>query len=486
MFDNWVLGKKVNDSVLEIKEKEVKIDLIKKYLGTDGDVNYKEIYVSGNKDIKATLIFIDGLVSVSNINDNILKPLTQEGELTQEKNEENIIDYIVHGSVYHVVSKVKEDLNEVVTDILNGFTALIVNEGNKVIVFETKGFEKRGISDPTSENVLKGSKDAFVETLRVNTALVRRKIKTPDLKLKEMTIGTKSKTQISIIYMDSLADKKMLNDLIERVNDIKSDNIIAPTDFEEYIVDNKYSMFPQVLYTERTDKFCANIMDGKIGIIIDGLPIAYVIPATFSMFLQAPEDYSDNYIITSFIRIVRYMCIAVTLLLPALYIAITTFHQEMIPTELAMSIIRSKDGVPFPSFVELILMLLAFEVLIEAGLRLPKPIGQSVSIIGGLVMGQAAVSAKIVSPAIVVLVAITGIAGFVIPNQDLSNSFRICRLLLTLCSAIFGLFGVSIGVIVLIYYLSSIEIFGIPYMVPYEGNEGKNIIKDTFLRLPNK
>jgi len=260
------------------------------------------------------------------------------------------------------------------------------------------------------------------------------------------------------------------------------DNITTVGAFEEQIVDRKFSVFPQIKYTERPDRLCASIMEGRVGVIIDGFPTAYIVPSVFNMFFQSPEDYSENYFMGSAIRIIRYVCAVLTVVLPAFYISVSTFHQEMIPTELTISIIKSKEGVPINTFIEVILMLLAFEILMEAGARLPKTIGQTVSIVGGLIVGDAAINAKFVSPAVVVIVAISAVAGFVSPSQDLANSFRLCRFFLVIAASIAGLFGLTVGIIVIIYYLASIETFGLPYLIPFSSNEGKDLLKDTIIR----
>jgi spore germination protein KA len=236
--------------------------------------------------------------------------------------------------------------------------------------------------------------------------------------------------------------------------------------------------------TERTDKFCHYIIEGRVGIIIDGLPVTYIIPATISMFYQAPEDYAQNYIVSSFLRFLRYTSSLITLLLPAFYVSITSFHQEMIPTDLAVSIIRSKAEVPFPTVTSVFMMLLAFEVLLEAGLRLPRTIGQAVSIIGALVVGQAAVQAKLISPVVVIVVAVTGITGFTLPNQDFTNGIRVFRLLFVICASIAGLYGFSLVALILVYHLNTLESFGVPYFTPFAANEGRDITKDTLIRIP--
>jgi len=249
-------------------------------------------------------------------------------------------------------------------------------------------------------------------------------------------------------------------------------------------VDRKYSIFPQTIATERPDKVAANLIEGKIAIFVDGFPSAYIAPAVLSMFMQASEEYNINYFVSSFIRILRYICMFIAILFPALYIAITTFHHEMLPTTLAESIIQSKQNVPLPAFLEIIIMLVAFEILLEAGNRMPKTAGQAVSIVGALIVGEAAVNAKFVSPIVVVVVAITAICGFVIPNRDLANAIRLSRMGLVLVASIAGFFGISVATIVLFYYLCSLESFGVPYLKPFVSNDGKKVLADTLFREP--
>ncbi|HHW01060.1 MAG TPA: spore germination protein [Clostridiaceae bacterium] len=473
-----------NKETDEPTDTEVTSENVKMVLSDSSDVNYQLYYINGCRDLPVSVVFVDGLVDTKMVNDDILKPLTQEKVLMEAKNLNSIIDLIEHGTIYHASRKVRTNLGDTLADILSGAVALIFDREKKAITFDIKGFEKRAISEPTNESALKGSKDSFIEVLRVNTTLVRRKIRTPYLRIKETIVGKQSKTTVAVIYIENLANKKIVEEVLKRLNKINIDGATTVGSIEEYIIDNKYTIFPLVSNTERTDKFCHNILEGRVGLIIDGLPTAYIIPATITMFFQAPEDYAQNFIIGSFLRCVRYANSMITLFLPAFYISITTFHQEMIPTLLAITIIRSKAEVPFPTTTSIFFMLLAFEVLIEAGFRLPRTIGQTISIIGALVVGQAAVQAKIISPVVVIIIALTGMAGFTMPNQDFANAIRLCRLLFVLCSAIAGLYGLSLGFVLLIYHLNTLETYGVPYFSPFAANEGRDITHDTLIRVP--
>lgn len=479
---------KNNNKTVEHEEKIEEMKLtgsnIKKVLSGSSDIEFRDLYINSSEKLPFTFVCIDGLVDAKAVNDDILKPLAQERVFSEAKNLKEAIALIEKGVVYHFRLKTRHKVSECIHDILDGSVALVFDGEETALTFDIKGLEKRNIEEPANENVLKGAKDSFIEILRVNTSLVRQKIRNKNLKIIEVQVGKQTRTALAVVYIAGITNKRLLDELLKRLHSIEIDGAINTGNIEEYIVDRKFSIFPQIMYTERTDKFCQNILDGRVGLFIDGLPAAYIIPAVINMFFQAPEDYAQNYFVSSVIRFIRYMSALVTLMLPGFYISITTFHPEMIPTDLAVSIIQSKEGVPFPTFVEVIFMLIAFELLLEAGLRLPKSVGQAVSIVGALVVGEAAVTAKLVSPAVVIVIAVTGIAGFVIPNQDLSNSLRLCRFLLVSGSIIAGLFGLTIGVILLFYSMAQMENFGVPYLSPYVANEGRELTQDTVIRLP--
>jgi len=449
-----------------------------------GDALFTDIYINSNRNLPATVAYVEGMANTQMVSEVLLKPLNQANVLSHAKNSAEIIELINHGTVYHASQEVKTDVAEVATDLLNGHVALMFDDTGDMVIFEMKGFQLRGIGPPIDENVIKGGKDAFTEALRMNTGLIRRRIRDPKLKIAQKSIGNVTRTDVAIVYLEGTADKKLLKQLLDKIDSINIDDITSTACVEEQLGDNKYSIFPQVLYTERPDKLCANLAEGKIGLIIDGFPYVYMVPVVFNMFFQAPEDYSHNYFVGSLIRILRYICIFITIILPALYVAVGTFHHEMIPTLLAISIIRSKQEVPLTVFMEVLFMLLAFEVMIESGIRLPNTIGAAVSIVGGLIVGEAAMVSGLISPVVVVVIAIAAICGFIIPSQDMANSFRIVRFGFVIIAEIAGLFGIAIGFAMLIYYFCSIKTFNVPYMMPYVANDGKKVAQDTVLRLP--
>lgn len=490
MLRNWRNIKhdeiKENNSVDDKKKLDIKINLenIKEHFKDCSDVKYKDLIV-GNEEL--ILVYIDDIIDQELIDNYILRPLLNGNNKKTSVDDLDVISKIEKGLIPHILTTIELDINKVVQNIVEGNICLFNKKNNeKAVTFNVKKVEKRSIAEPSNENVIKGSKEAFIENAKVNVGLIRNRIKTADLKVKEMKVGKESPTLFEVVYLDSVVDKEILEELIKRINSINVDKFIAVGDFEEQLVEKNYSIFPQVLYTEKTDKFAAHIIEGKIGIIIDGFPIAYIVPALFNMFFQATEDYSTNYALSSVLRGLRYLCMFLTIILPAFFVAVTTFHQEMIPTKLAISIIKSKQGEPFPTLIETAFMLISFEILIEASARLPKTIGQTISIVGGLIIGQAAVNANIVSPVVVVVIAITGVAGFIMPNQDFSNALRISRFLLLLAAGIVGLYGMAIGLMLIFYYLATLESFGIPYFTPFSGTDGKNVLIDTVARTPMK
>ena len=483
MFDLWRYGKVIHDFDNKINNlDEINFDNIKKYLGENSDVVYKEISINNN--ISMPVVFIDGLINIDMFDNTVLKPLMLSEKIKNSKNETEVIRIISSGEIYHINTAVKNNIEEVINDILNGSVAIISNQEKKAALFELKGFQIRSMSEPSNEAVIKGAKNAFIESIRVNTSLVRRYIRSIDLKIENISMGNTNSTPAAIIYMDSVTDKKLLKEVTDKIKKINCENIMSIGDFEERFIEKKYSVFPFVSITERPDKFCSNIMEGKIGVIIDGFPTAIIVPAVFNMYFQAPDDYSNNYAVATFLRIIRYICAVIALVLPAVYIAVVCYHKELLNNSLTLAIIKSKQEVALSSIQEILFLTLAFEVLVEAGVRMPKTIGQAVPIIGGLIIGDAAVSAKILSPLVVIVAAITGIAGFMIPNQELFNAVRICRYIFIICAIFGGFFGIAFAAVGIIYYLCSLESFGVAYFAPFVSNEGKEYLSDTFVRKP--
>ena len=318
----------------------------------------------------------------------------------------------------------------------------------------------------------------------MNTALVRRYIRSVDLKMDGMFVGKASSIPVAMIYIDSVVDKNILQLVKERINQIECDNMLSVGDFEEKLTGKRYSIFPQALVTERPDRFCSNIMEGKIGILIDGLPTAVIVPAVLNMYYQATDDYSNNYAIAGFVRVIRYICSVIAMTLPAAYIAVMCYHPELLNNAVASAIIGSKQETMLSTVQQVFFIMLAFEVLIESGIRMPRTIGPAVPLIGGLIIGEAAMVANLLSPVVLIVSAITAVGGFMIPNQDFFNAVRIFRYIFVISAIFGGFFGIALCAIALIYYLCTIESFEVPYMAPFAANEGRALLSDTFFRKP--
>lgn len=416
------------------------------------------------KTVSATAFFIDGLTSGNAISEYVFQPMSEALTGTAEQ----MLEQCLNGTVYSAVAKPVEDLQQLCLLLVNGFCIVVFDGLNRAVAFETRTGDKRNPSPPDVENTVKGPKDAFTETVRVNTGLVRRHLRSPDLRLYETQIGRRSLTNVSVVWLEGITDPVLVERTKQRLSEIDIDGLLTPSAVEEYMTGSRNTAFPLLHYTERTDKFSRGILEGQVGLLIDGLPLGYLFPVSLAAFLTSPEDRGTDYLSASCVRVLRYTALIISLLLPALYAAMATFHQEMIPTKLLLAIIESKQQVPFPTMFEVIGLLMAFEILQEAGIHLPQSLGQTVSIIGGLVVGTAAVEAKIISPAALIAVSVAGICGFAIPGRELADAIRLWRFGLTVCAALAGLFGVTAGVIAMLLHLGGLASFGLGYLRPFD------------------
>lgn len=440
------------------------------------DVIFRSFFI-GRKD-KALLIYIDGLSNIQELDDNVLSPLMQ---ITEEElyNIKSLIETKIS------VSSVKEvsTFSEVLKEISSGNPVILVDKRKTGFSLGLPKWETRSIEEASAEMVVKGPREAFVETLRVNTSLLRRKIRSPELKIQSMEIGRYTKTNVVISYLEGVADKELIEEAKNRLSRIDIDGILESGMIEEFIEDNPYSPFPQVLSTERPDVVIAALLEGRVAILVDGTPFSIILPTTLYSLLQSAEDYYGRFMIGTVIRWLRYLFLVISLLLPALYVAVITYHQEMVPTTLLISMAASRERIPFPALVEVLIMEITFEALREAGLRLPKQVGAAVSIVGALVIGEAAVSAGIVSAPMVIVVSITGIASFTIPRYSAAIAIRMLRFPMVLLAGTLGLLGIMLGIITIIIHLCTLRSFGVPYLSPMAPMQGGEL-KDVLFRAP--
>ncbi|WP_160722878.1 spore germination protein [Bacillus sp. USDA818B3_A] len=465
----------------EKSEKDIEADLhvnierLKELFKDCSDIVFRQILAG---EVEAYLLFVDGLIDTNSIQLHGINQMLKEVE-RERVTADFLVEKILSVSSVNEITK----LDDVVSNILKGNTVLLVDRVPTGIVIDAKGGQRRSVSEPETESVVRGPREGMTESLRVNTALVRHKIRSNRLKMLSKDVGEETKTGMAILYIDGLVSPQLLEEVQARLDRIKIDGVLESGYIEELIEDNPWSVFPQIQNTERPDTIAANLLEGRVALIIDGTPLALIMPATFWQFMQASEDYYHRYHISIFLRLLRLIFVFIALTLPSLYVAVTTYHQEMIPTNLLFSIAASREAIPFPALVEALIMEISFEALREAGVRLPKIVGQAVSILGALVIGQAAVEAGIVSAPMVIVVSITGIASFTIPRFNMAISIRLLRFPFIVLAGMFGLFGIVLGILILLTHLCKMRSFGIPYLSPVSPFSW-NGVKDVFIRAP--
>ena len=350
-------------------------------------------------------------------------------------------------------------------------------------MLSSRGWPMRSIQEPVTETVLRGPRDGFNETLKTNITLIRRRIRDPKLKVKYMQVGTRSKTDIAVMYIEGIVNEKVLAEVERRLKKIDIEAVLESSYIEELIEDDNYSPFPQIENTERPDAAASALYEGRVVIGVDNTPSVLMAPAIFTVFMQSSEDYYERWLSACMIRLVRYIALPITILLPALYVAITSFHPNMLPTELALYVAASRAKVPFPAFFEATIMEIVIELIREGGMRITGPLGSTIGIVGGLVIGQASVEAGLISPLVVIIVSLTAISAFAIPSYNFSTCLRMLRFVFIFLAATMGLFGIAIGMCILIIHLCTLKSFGMPYMSPFSSFvENKNDLKDTVIR----
>lgn len=460
----------------------------------NSDIILREFTLNLNgASYKSLIVCIDGMIDSELVNNFLLKPLMEasnnsaktinlNGVKIKKSKKIDLATYIYNSLVpQNAIHKVNT-LDDLIDAVNSGDCALIVDTLDVAFVVDVKGYKSREISAPANEIVVRGSQEAFVEKLRTNTSMLRRIINNENLIIEDCTVGKISKTNVAICYLKNIANSDLVNEVKYRINNLDIDYVISSGQLEQLIQDKSNVAFPQLIATERSDKTSLHILEGRVVVIVDGSPYALIMPGVFLDFLSSPEDMNLKHQYSNLLKIVRILATFITLFLPGIYVAVSNYHTELLPTELLFTIAASRNTVPFPTIVEIFVMEISFELIREAGLRVPTPFGSTIGIIGALILGESAVSANLVSPILIIIVAITGICSFTIPDFSLSFSFRIFRFLYIILGYLCGLLGIAMGMFIQLAILVNLKSFGTPYLAPYVPATNLNASLSYFIK----
>ncbi|MCW2277623.1 spore germination protein [Heliophilum fasciatum] len=455
-------------------------------LGNSSDLVKREVLIPAPFAVKGAILYMEGLIDDQLLNQFVLTSLLVDTPQNLPHNDgspQQLLESIQRSAL--TIGKVRSFTihTKMVRYLLEGHAILLLDQCPKGLALSIASTEFRAIEEPTNQVTIRGPRDSFTETITKNTVLIRRRLKDRHLRLEVLKVGHVSQTNVGLMYLTNIADKNIVTEIRDRLKAIQVDGILESGNLEEFLLKDGYSPFPMIYNTERPDVVCANLLEGKVAIIVDGTPFVLIAPAYFIQFLQSAEDYYEHFDITLFLRTLRYLSFFVAMLGPAIYIAITTFHQEMLPTQLLLSLTTQREGIPFPAFVEALIMEITFEILREAGVRMPRPIGQAISIVGALVIGQAAAQAGFVTPAMVIIVSITALSSFIIPAYNLAIAIRMLRFLMMVLAATLGYYGILIGLFGVLIHLCSLNPFGVPYLTSFAPMD-QEAQKDTIYRAP--
>ncbi|WP_373229617.1 spore germination protein [Cohnella sp.] len=460
------------------------LSAMRQTLGNSPDINFRSFHIGADPGTRVAVIYIEGLIKKPNVNDFMSQSLWDENSDLNDN--DSIFEAILSRASATLGNlKVITDWDGMIHALLSGNIVILLDGRDGAVIADIHGGEQRTITEPTTEITVRGPKDSFLESIETNISLIRRRLKNPNLRLETITIGNESKIDVAIMYIKGVTNDQLVREVNLRLSAIQAEAVLGSGYIEELIRDQSLTPFPTIFNTERPDMAVGNLLEGRIALLIDGTPFTLIMPTTFSQFLKSTEDYYQRYDFAVFMRVIRYFSFFVLLLLPSSFIALTTFHHEMIPTTLIINLLAQREGVPFPAFFEAMMMEISFEIMREAGIRMPRAVGQAVSIVGAIVLGSAAVEAGIVTAMMVIIVSLTGIASFAIPGIPMNNAVRMIRFPMMVLASTFGFYGIMMGIIFLVAHMTSLRSFGVPYLYPFSPFDPWRQ-KDTIWRSPFK
>lgn len=459
------------------------INLLLKSFENCDDISCKNFNIGSDKNLNAAIIYIDTLIDINLINSNILEPLMYKVKKQDLDTENHLLDFLKNASLSAVGITKANNTQQIATELLIGKVILLVNKSNIGLMIDCKSFMQRNIEEPLLESVNRGPRDGFTENAKTNISLVRQRLKTPSLKTKKIIIGERTNTDVIMLYIDDIANKDAIDNVYNRLSSIKTDGILESGYIEEYLETNPYSPFPQVDNTERPDKVVACLLEGRIAVIVDGTPVVSIVPSFFIQLFQSPEDYYQRTIFTIPIRINRFLGSFMTTSLPGIYLSLVCYHSQLLPTKFVELLLNGRNQLPLPAAIEVLIMMFMIDLTQEASSRLLGRVGQTMGILGTIVLGQAAVTANIAAPTTIVIIATTTITSYLLTSYPLEFSFKLLRYLITVAAAFLGIYGILMVWLWIIIHLSGLESINSPYLSPIAPLKGTDL-KDSFIRIP--
>ncbi len=448
-----------------------------------GDAVKRRFTIGGENTVDIYFVYIDNMVDKTLLEEDTLHYLIYKMDNLPKDHQ---YEYIKDKGLRTADMSELTSMEEAIDYVLSGDTAIFIDGYDKALRVSIKGMANRGVPTVEKEVTIRGSNESFSEALFINRVLLRKRIKDARMKMVQLKVGTRTKTDVAIVYIEGIAKQEIIDDIRKRLDEFVVDGIFDSGMLEQLTERNHYSPFPEFQSTERPDKAASALTEGRVCLIVDNSPMVLLLPTTLNAFYQASDDYYSRWEVATFARILRYISSFIAVALPGLYITIVNYHAELVSSGMALSFSAAREGVPFSITLEVIIMEIAFELLLEAGIRLPGPMGNTIGIVGGLIIGQAAVDANLASPMVVIVVALTAIAAFTIPNEAFSAAFRLVRYMIILLSAAFGLYGFILGIVLLFVHLSSLTSFGTPYLMPFVADSinGDSEYKDSIVKMP--